>query len=469
MPAISPRLKLLSLVLLVLVSWSGLRLYQHYSKPALPFPKPDNQTKLEPQLQHYLSNILQQVQSRGRDPEAHATVALAYAANGLWPEAGRAFSNVFQLNPHQPLALMYTGVALEETGQPAEAYAVFEKLTQRFPQFPQGYYRLGEMALKLGKLDVAKSAFQRLIALAPTEWRGHSGLGEVCFRQGLYEEAARHLHQSVGLEWNANKAHHLLGLTYRALGRTNEATVELALGMNAATYAMPDDWSGKAFEHMRLLQDQLEMAETLAQEGEFEKAVAQLTPLLAFHPQNVSLLNNLAIALNRAGRPAQAKPLILKAIEVQPDFLPAYITLSFICQALDERSEALRHAEKAISMGPNLSQGYVAKANALLAMEKDAEAIAALEKALSVEPQNAELMIEIGDVYLRNLNQPQEALARYRGAAQANPGLWLPHFRLAEVLAGTGDTNGALRAVEEVLRLSPRNPAALEFKKELQK
>src|SRR5439155_6632728 len=137
-------------------------------------------------------------------------------------------------------------------------------------------------------------------------------------------------------------------------------------------------------------------------------AVEILSEPLAYQPRNLTLANAMAIAYNRSGQPDKGRQLLLKGLEKNDRYLPAYITISYSCADLGLNDESLSYAERAIQLGPNLAQSYLAKANALLAAQHDSEALSALGAAFRCDPRNAEIQIEMGDVCLLNLKRSEE-------------------------------------------------------------
>ena len=443
--------------------------YERATEVPPQLPVPENLEKLDPQLRAYISTTIQWVRTAPRAWDRHATLGMVYAANSLWPEAGLAFSNVVRLDPSEPLARLYVGVSTQESGEFDEALKAFQQLTAQFPNFAQGHYRLGEALLRAGDIEGTEKAFQRLVELAPKEWRGYAGLGDVRLRKGDHADAVRWLEKAVQLDWSATRAHHLLGLALRAAGRMQEAELELGLGLNAVSFPMPDAWSENASDHMKLLQDQLAIADESSQAGQPQKAVKILQEALRFHPTNLMVLNNLAIAYNRSGQPQKARPLLLKLLQSDSHYLPGFITLSFTSQLLGANDDALTFAERALALAPNTAQAHVAKANALLAMERDAEAVAALEAGFRCDPKNAEIQVELGDVCWRNLNRPAEALEHYQKAVQLNRSFLKAHLRVAELALERKDSMEAARAIEMVRKIAPREPGLAVLENHLQK
>lgn len=447
---------LFSIIVVALVA-AGVAAWQ-MSRPAPEIAVPKDLASLEPQLRDHISEHLERARQRPRSAENHATLGLIYAVNGLWFEARQAFETAASLNPSNPLPAMYVGVSLQELGDLNDAIAAFQRVTVRFPDFAPAFYRLGYALLRGGRLDEAERAFRRLTELAPPEWRGHAALGEIRIRQNRHAEAIPFLEKALQLEFGAKTIHHLLGQACQNLGRVEEAELHLQLGKNATESPMPDAWTKLAPQHIRILQEQTQLANDLADAGEPDKAVAVLSQALAYHPNDANVANQLAIALNRAGQPAQARALIKGALQKHPDHLPLLITLSFSEHLLNDNGAALAAAERALALAPNLAQGHIARANALLGMERDEDALRALESAARLDPQNAEIAMEMGDILWRNLDRKADAKQRYEVAVRLNPALVPAYARLADLALESESWEEARAAIARLRRLAPNMP-----------
>jgi tetratricopeptide (TPR) repeat protein len=413
---------------------------------------------MDAMLFNYLTNQLAWAEQDPSDPARSATLGMVYSANGLWAEANLAFSNTVRLSPKEPLAWLYWGVSFQEIGQPDRAIGVIQDLTKRFPGFAPGFARLGEYLLRVGRVDEAEPAFARLTGLAPQEWRGYSGLGECKLRKGDPAGAAKLFEQSVQTEASAKPPHALLGQAYQQLGRPEDARREFELGMNAQSYPMPDAWSLQAPKYMRLLVDLIEIAQTDIKSGQASNAIPLLRQALPYHPNNPTLLITLGQAYTAAGDPQKAAPILKQALSIETNSVPAYIALSACELGLGHLDEALSNADHAVSLGTNQIEAYVARANALLGMQRDNEAVAALRDAYRGNTNNAQLLLDMGDICLRNLHRPDEALAAYRQAASINPQLLPAHLRLFSLYLRSGDKAAARQSLETARQLAPKDP-----------
>jgi tetratricopeptide (TPR) repeat protein len=450
--------RVLILILALLVAFALVRSVSTWLTPIPAIPVPQNLEELQPQLRAYIQEQLDWVQDSPRQMERHATLGMVYAANQLWSEALLAFQNAAHLQPNEPLAHLYVAVATQETTGQDAALELYRQITRRFPTFPHGFQRLGETALRAGLTDEAATAFHRLVELAPNEWRGHAGLGEVQLRQGNHAQAVAHLEQAVALDPQATNARSLLGLAYRGLGRTEAAELELQLGLGGQNYPMPDPWGDTAHRHMRLIQDQIEVARGYSFGGHHDRAIQLLVNALGYAPTNLALMNNLAIALNRAGQPEQSLQVIQKIHELDPQNVSSIITASIAAHALGQMEQAMAWADQAVAQAPNTTQAHLARANAFLGQNRDEDALDALLAAARCDPRDADIQIEIGDLLLRNLDRPNQAFTHYQQASQLNPTLASARLRLARLHIERLEFDNARRQLDRLRTLDPAHP-----------
>lgn len=423
--------------------------------PLLPVARPAQAATLDPQVRDHVERLASLVEADPRHPAKRATLGLAYAANGLWAEARQTFLDAARLDPSQPLAPLYAAVAREELGDVAGALPEFRLLTEQHPAFAPGWFRLGDSALRSGDLPLAETAFNNVVRLAPTEWRGPAGLGEIRLRQGQPAEAIRWLEQARGLDPAARGGVYLLGQAYRAVGRTNEARLALAMGGNETRQPMPDPWSEQAPIHMRRLPDQLAQAEELASQGRPDLAVRLLEQARQFHPDHPGLTIQLAVALNRAGHPAQAIPLLDRLIQADPKSIGARIARSHALAQLEQGEAALAEAQAAAALDPRLAQAHLAVANAFLAREMDREAIESLRRAAACDPRNGEIQLEIGTVLWRNLADPAGAHAHFLQAVELAPALSRATAQLGLLQLALGQRDAAQESLARLQSVAP--------------
>jgi tetratricopeptide (TPR) repeat protein len=458
------RRKALLLIGLACLLAAAYQTYEHWRAPALPVPVPVDWNQIsEPQVRDYLKKMVAYVEEAPREASRHATLGLAYAANGLWNLAEPAFRNAARLAPNDPLPWLYTAIALEQSGEKAKALAGYLLVTRKFPDFAPGFQRLGEAALQAGDLQEAARAFQRVNTLATNDWHGLAGLGEVLLRQKRFSEAVSLLKAAAQKAPSVGAVHYLLGIAYQQLGRTNEANRELRLGLNPTRYPMPDRWSSEFPRHMRRQRDLAALAQSLINAGQPQRAIALLRDALRLNTNSVKLMTSLAIAHNQAGEPDQARPLLERALRQDSNNIPALVALSAACLAGGDVTNARVWADRAIAAAPGAPQPYLARANVALAFTNNALALTNLAKAFAVAPANGAIQMDMGNILLLNEGKLDEALAHYQKAVEINPRLVPAYVRMAQIHLRRGDTNRALAVLRAARQYVPGDTNLARF------
>jgi len=435
--------------------------------PAVDVPVPADLEKLDPQLRDYLRLQLEWAKQNPVDPTRQATLGIVYAANLLWAEARRCFSNVTRIDPKEPLGHLYLAVAAQETGDYSGALQLFRQTAKLCSDFAPGYERLGTALLRAGNADEAGLAFQRLIKLAPDEWRGYAGLGEVKLRQNKLAEAAQFLEKARAIEPKARMINHLLGLTYRGLGRREEAEWELRAGLNAVQSPMPDAWGLIAPEFVRLLPQQIELASDYLSEGRPADVLRVLSEPAKYHPENLTVLEYLGQAHRSLNQFVQARRIAELMLSLNERSVDAHVLMADVCLDLDLKDEAMTHADRAVALEPDLARPYLVKADVIFAFGRTQEGLLARQEALKRDPQNPLIAVDIGDALFHLIGNPQEAEKFYEKAVALNSALPLGYIRLAEAALQLHQFDRARNAIAQARKLDPQAPELPEIEARL--
>ena len=145
------------------------------------------------------------------------------------PVAQRFATTSLQLDPQLPLANELLGEIALAQNHYDEATAYFEKERNRNPLQPSTYERLGDLYSRSGRYPEARQALQQAIILEPNSTGPYILLGKVTLKEGDAVAALTFLQKAVRMDPANFMTHNLLAQTYRALGRTTDASRELAL------------------------------------------------------------------------------------------------------------------------------------------------------------------------------------------------------------------------------------------------
>jgi len=172
--------------------------------------------------------------------ETHADawfdLGVAEARLENWTESIEAYSKAIELDPDNAKALNNLANVYFRQGRDDVAEQWYARALDVDPDYLLATFHHGWVLRQLNRLGESENAFRHCLELpAPgeREQRTHLDclfyLGSIRFRQGDYAEAARIMEQ-VLRAWPAHaEARHFLGLSYRQLGRYDDAVRELEL------------------------------------------------------------------------------------------------------------------------------------------------------------------------------------------------------------------------------------------------
>jgi Flp pilus assembly protein TadD len=166
----------------------------------------------------------------------------------------------------------------------------------------------------------------------------------------------------------------------------------------------------------------------LVKQGRLDEALGQFTRALELDPRYTHAQLSLAYTLDRLGRVGEAVPAYRKAIELDPGNVTAMNNLAVLHLKKGEHDEAIR----------------------------------ALEQALEVEPGNASLRknLETARANQRVLQERDDRIAEARRKAQAAPQDPEAAYHLARTLAFHFENDSALEWLAKALELGYPDPAS---------
>jgi len=288
-----------------------------------------------------------------------------------------------------------------------------------------------EASAVVDALDTGTSSRERLLQI-----------GWLLLNQGRGERA---LAVAEGVLAGADfpAAHLLRGGALAALGRTDEAAVELGAippeepEFIAAQLRLSRALSeaGRGREAIELLAGALsrtqprpqsdalatQLAELIERGGDRQRARRVLDDALKLHPTSDALCYALGGLLDRGGEGDKALEVVGAILERSPDNAEAH---NFIGWNLTERNlrlkEALRHLERAHALRP--TSGEIADSLGWLYFKLDRaeEATRLLEVAARLLPEAPEVLGHLGEAYLKRDDRPR-ALAAFRQALAHSP------------------------------------------------
>ena len=218
----------------------------------------------------------------------------------------------------------------------------------------------------LGRFDAAFEGFREALRLAP---RDPDALYYVGVTAGVL--AQLEYERLLALAPESARAHQLLGESYEAQGRAQEAEAEF----EAALEANPD-----SVEVLVALGD-LARSDLAQSKERFAEARAYYSRATERAPDNYDALYGLGACEAFAGKHAKAATLFHRAVRVAPDSAPAHLGLGISLLQTGEAARAATELEAAVGLEPRMREAHYHLGRAYQTLGRSQEAQAAFARA----------------------------------------------------------------------------------------
>ncbi len=162
------------------------------------------------------------------------------------------------------------------------------------------------------------------------------------------------------------------------------------------------------------------------------------------------------------GRPAEAIPLLTRAIQVDPGVAASYHDLGVALMSAARLEQAAEAFAAAVRLDPGMATAHHFLGCIFDNQSLEAKAIAAYRAAIALKPDLAAAQLRLGELYLmRGLRG--ESVAAFRAAAAAAKGSAWGRVAEARALDASGASNEALAAMRAAVEADPDGVEARVF------
>ena len=376
--------------------------------------------------------------ARSADPAAVGALARVLHAWEQWDAAHETYTRAQALAPRAFEWHYLDAVVLQRLARSADAAAQLrtalgvETADPKVRTTTAGYLparlKLAEALLEAGELDESRRLFDALAREPAAEPAAQLGLGRIAVASGQYAVAVDHLQRAIALFPEFGAAHYALALSYRALGRRDEAQRALeghrqygprwpALddAVLAAVTALRDDAGANVRRGVKL-----------AETGDLEGAITAHEAALVQEPSLAEAHANLIALYGRARNWAKAE----------------------------------EHYRKVVTLGVDLGTAHYDYGVVLGLQEKWDLAAEAYQRAIAVNPSHAQAHNNLGQI-LEHQRRLDAAADEYRRAVDSQPAFRLARFNLGRMLIALGRTGEAITELERLTE--PRDTEAPRY------
>jgi tetratricopeptide (TPR) repeat protein len=287
------------------------------------------------------------------------------------------------------------------------------------PSTPDVYFQAGIGALTEGKPKDAEADFMRAYELNPANPRSLLGVVDSEIQEGEPEKAMAFLQREAVKSPNRLDIPVLMGTTAQRQGKFDESLVYFNRVLNGL------DKKSKTRADLYL-----QIADTYRRKGDLDNTIANLQKARDIVPENETVLADLGVASDLAGKLPEARKAYEACLKVNPNNAMILNNLAYLMAQTDsDLQEALNYAQKAKGLQPNLP----------------------------------DISDTVGWIMLKR-GLPAQAIPVFKDLVAQQPANALFHYHLAKAYSMGGDASNAAGELREALKHNPKK----EEQKEIQ-
>lgn len=327
------------------------------SEASAEVPFPESFDGVDPEVAAVFREAAAEARKAPDDGGRMGRLAQLYHAHEYFALARDAYEIAQRLAPGDPRWSYYLGVMAAERGDVDSASHWLRESLRLEPGYVPAHVRLGDILTATGDLPAASAAYTSALELDPGNSWALGGRGRAAYENGQLDEAVGDLERSVAGRDPPRHAIYQLALTYRDLGRFEEARRQMRLYVDAPeAIAMSDRRLREVEELAHGLYGRLRAARAAIAAGRFDEAQRVYEAILRSDPEEFSSLMNLANLYFRQQRFADAAGLLERAVEVDPGVAHAHFGLASAYLALDRLGDGERELLRVLEIEPSHPQ-----------------------------------------------------------------------------------------------------------------
>lgn len=190
------------------------------------------------------------------------------------------------------------------------------------------------------------------------------------------------------------------------------------------------------------------------------EAIAEIKQAASMNPNSYGTQMDLAVVYLEDGQVEPALEALRRAAALKPDRIEPYIKMGILLAKLGKVEEAVKAEQEAININGRAVEAHVAMGNIYLDDKQYTKAVEPFKTALQYAPNHPNALSGLGWVISRpeNKGSLEEGIQLQRRALKIYPQFLPGYVRLAELLAESGNRNGAIAEFNNALKLNPDDP-----------
>jgi tetratricopeptide (TPR) repeat protein len=330
-----------------------------------------------------------------------------YLRNVEYAKAELTLKRALILKPDSPETLSLLAQVYSEQMKAVDALDLLVRAHKLAPENTDIIYSLARVSMSQNYYEDSIPLLQSGLKIAPQRADLHAALGESYFMSGKAEKALEEFKQLIELDPTA-RSYAFLGLSYRQLGRFDEAQTYFQEGLKK------DPRNAMCLFNMGYIEER---------QGNHEAAEQRFQEVLRLSPEHAETLLELANLRIASKRYAEAEVLLRKFVHVSRAPAPGYYKLAMVERSLHQTEAAERDMRVFQTLSKNASNGpypyeqlfeYLDNRSNLSRKEKAQLDLTELAKEIKKQPDRPENLYLLAEGYLKlgNVEEARKAITQ---------------------------------------------------------
>ncbi len=300
-------------------------------------------------------------------------------------------------------ATFLTAECYEGSGEIAKAIPLLEQVVAKDQENVEAHARLADYYSKSGDKEKAQKVYERLLTIQPNNPKVYMSLGEYSLKTKKWEDALKYFQKGFNLEKNAAAA---VGM--------------MTAAMELKRYDLARDAAETALHHdSNMVAPQMVLAQINMQENNYSAAAKIFQILSSNDPQNIKLLQQLALCYEKLGDNAKLAEVDKSIISVNKKDVVSRERYAKYLRGKGNEADAFEILKELSSLRPKNDEFVYMLYEVATKLGKKDDAATYLKKFVAMKPNDARAQAALGDFYF-DKGDSAAALKSYRSAIAAD-------------------------------------------------
>jgi len=411
-----------------------------------------------PELVELIEELAESTRSLPGSADMRGRLAMAYEVNDFYAQAAETYAQAEALAPDDFRWPYFRAVLVAESGDFEAALPILDTALALDAEYVPAWLYRATWLNALGRYAEAREAFAHAHALGATS-NAEAGTARALIGERRYEEALEVLQPLVDRTKHP-QAYRLLGRTYQALRRPDDARIAMARGKGTLPMTWRDPLQHEKWRYEASLGRRLIHAERLLEAERYGEAVEVLAPIRAQGVKEDAVFINLALAYARSGDVESALRVAHEGVDASPDNFRFQNVFAGVYQSEGDARRAMTHLRRSVELHPAQVWPYERMARLLMDEGNYDEALAAVDEALRYGAEDQERLYYTAGLLEGVRERWPEAIDRFEQATALDASYTMAYIHLGRCLAEVGRLEEARDALAWAKRLDT-HPAEL--------